>query len=174
MKTEAKIVLGLLLITVVLSSYAGVAWWFYGQGRIAEKAEYTERDRQAAVDANEQQHARRAELDEQRDNYENAIVAVTRNYEDRLKEKDREKAAAVVAARTGGLFIAAKCPELATGLPGAAAASGVSDGGGKARLSDEASEFLIAEAGRADQVTERLSALQVAHQHLYEFCRSRK
>lgn len=174
MNGEAKAVIIFLMISVALAAFTGAVYIGYSQGRVTEKAEWVERDREATAKAAEEQRARRAELDGQRQTYEAAITIVTRNYEDRIKEKDREKTAAVTAARARGLFIDAKCPESSAGLPAAAATNGVADGSGKVRLSDAASEFLIAEASRADRLAERLTALQIEHRALYEFCRGAK
>ena len=78
----------------------------------------------------------------------------------KLKEKDLEEANALNRARTGGLFVNAKCPSGADTVPGASSSSGSSDGETRVELPQADGEFLIRFAAEADRITEQLSACQ--------------
>ncbi len=91
----------------------------------------------------------------------NSRVAQTEQlFNKKLKEKDLEEANALDRARTGGLFINAKCPSGSDSMPGASSSSGSGDGETRVELPQADGEFLIRLASEADRVTEQLSACQ--------------
>jgi len=91
----------------------------------------------------------------------NARVAKTEQlFNQKLKEKSREEDDAVNRARTGGLFVNAKCPNRQDAVPGASADSSAGNGETRVELPQADGEFLIRLAAEADRVTEQLSACQ--------------
>lgn len=88
------------------------------------------------------------------------VVQTEQLYNKKLKEKSNEEADALNRARTGGLFVNAKCPNAQGAVPGATSDSAASDGETRVELPKEDGEFLIRLAAEADRVTEQLSACQ--------------
>jgi hypothetical protein len=89
------------------------------------------------------------------------LASIDARYQTKLKEKDNALTAARAAARHYGLFVTATCPPADRGAAGSTPAGpGIGDGAARVRLSDEAADFLVGEAARADAVVEQLTACQ--------------
>lgn len=84
----------------------------------------------------------------------------SKQYQTKLQEKDREKADAILRARTDGLRVDVQASPSKDGVSSASAGSGRCDGGETARLSTEASERLVSLLSEADKVVEQLAACQ--------------
>lgn len=89
-----------------------------------------------------------------------SVAAISQAYQDKLQEKDREKDRAIASARANGLFVTTKRPRCGNTVPATGPGTGGRDGETRSELSDEASEFFIAEAVRADKIVEQLKAAQ--------------
>jgi hypothetical protein len=122
-------------------------------GNVYDKERAEAREQAAAALAKAQSDAR---AQEQRN--VKRMGEIDRAYQDKLKHKDRERVAAVAAARAGGLYIHAACP--ATGVSGTATGTGSGDGTTRIRLPDADADFLLGLAAEADQVAEQLHACQ--------------
>lgn len=88
------------------------------------------------------------------------MAAISKAYQEKLLEKDHEKDRAIASARASGLFIRTKRANCGNAVPAAGAASSGRDGETRSELSDEASEYFIAEANRADKIVDQLTACQ--------------
>lgn len=89
------------------------------------------------------------------------LVAVDTVYQTKLQEKDHALDVARTAAHVGGLWVNAACPPVAGNAAATApAAAGLGDGQTRVRLSEQAADFLIGEASRADRIVEQLTACQ--------------
>jgi hypothetical protein len=149
-----------MLVALLLSMIAiGAGGVYYGKK--LERGEWTEREAKINADAARQidDAAKAAAARTQAGAV--AIADVSAWYQGKLKEKDRAKDRAVSDALAGGLFVDAKCPSAAVGVPNAATPESGRDGGTRVRLSDEASVFLVGEATRADKIADQLSACQL-------------
>ena len=88
------------------------------------------------------------------------VTAVSAKYQNSLKEKQSEEAAAIDRARTDGLYINARCEDAAGAVPSASDATSGHHGEARARLPDATAEALLQLAAEADRVTEQLTACQ--------------
>lgn len=90
----------------------------------------------------------------------NRIAQSEKLYLTKLKEKSHEENFAIDRARTGGLFINAKCPSRLDAMPDATQLAGSGHGETRVELPKKDGEFLIRLAAEADRVTEQLTACQ--------------
>jgi hypothetical protein len=88
------------------------------------------------------------------------VAQTEQMFNKKLKEKNLEEVNALNRARTGGLFVNAKCPSSVNAMSGAAKNSSSGDGETRVELHQADGEFLIRFAAEADRITEQLSACQ--------------
>ncbi len=84
----------------------------------------------------------------------------SKQYQTKLQEKDREKAAALERFRSDGLRISVEASAGQGGVPGDPANSCRCDGGTTAKLSDEVAQRLVERRVEADKIVEQLTACQ--------------
>lgn len=84
----------------------------------------------------------------------------SKQYQVKLQEKDREKAAALERFRSDGLRISVEASASKDGVPGDPANSCRCDGGATAKLSDEVAQRLVERRTEADKIVEQLTACQ--------------
>lgn len=84
----------------------------------------------------------------------------SKQYQTKLQEKDREKAAALERFRSDGLRISVEASAGQNGVPGDPANSCRCDGGTTAKLSDEVAQRLVERRTEADKIVEQLTACQ--------------
>jgi hypothetical protein len=96
--------------------------------------------------------------------YEQKLATVQNNvekaYVKKLKAVEIERNNLSALAKSNKLFIDATCENSGSQLPETASGSSVNNGREKARLSREASEFLISIAADADEIVHQLNACQ--------------
>jgi hypothetical protein len=85
---------------------------------------------------------------------------VEKAYVKKLKAVEIERNNLSALAKSNKLFIDATCENSGSQLPETASGSSVNNGREKARLSREASEFLISIAADADEIVHQLNACQ--------------
>jgi hypothetical protein len=88
------------------------------------------------------------------------IAVHSAQYQIALKERQGEEADAIDRARTGGLFINAKCSSGGDGVSEATSGASGRNGATRVELPKEDGEFLIRLAAEADRITEQLKACQ--------------
>jgi prophage endopeptidase len=132
-------------------------WWLGGSLKQGEWDAARVKDSEAVAVALKESHdqaiAKERELTQK-------LNSQSKQYQAKLQEKDREKAAAIERARIDGLRVDVQASSSKDGVSGAAPGSCRCDGGETARLSAEASERLISLLSEADQVVEQLAACQ--------------
>jgi len=84
----------------------------------------------------------------------------SKQYQTKLQEKDREKAAALERFRSDGLRISVEASAGQDGVSGDPANSCRCDGGTTAKLSDEVAQRLVERRTEADKIVEQLTACQ--------------
>lgn len=84
----------------------------------------------------------------------------SKQYQVKLQEKDREKAAALERFRSDGLRISVEASGDKAGVSGDPADSCRCDGGTTAKLSDEVAQRLVERRVEADKIVEQLTACQ--------------
>ena len=94
--------------------------------------------------------------------YEQKLATVQNNVEKAYVKKinDVKKQRDDAIAKSNGLFIDATCQDSRSQLPETSSGSSVNNGREKARLSREASEFLVSIAADADEIVYQLNACQ--------------
>lgn len=141
-------------LVIVISSY------FYGHhtGVKSTMATWEKEKSTANQEAFEKLTAANAQV---RD-YEQKLATVQNNVEKAYVKKisDVKKQRDDAIAKSNGLFIDASCQDGRGKLPETASGSSVNNGREKARLSREASEFLISIAADADEIVHQLQACQ--------------
>jgi len=144
-------------IGVVVAAAFGAGWsWNGDRLQAAWDAEKAELNAEAVEAV---QAAMSNALEAERDAAQK-LAATSTKYQKALKEKQGEEAAAIDRARTGGLFINAKCPSSGDGVSEASSGASGRDGETRVELPREDGEFLIRLAAEADRVTEQLNACQ--------------
>lgn len=154
------LILGALVIWI--SSLGVVGVWQHKAGSAGERTVWETREAKINADtanAIAAQSKLVADLEHKRAQDINNVAA---DYEDQLKGKQNALNAARAAAKSTGLFVhGAACPApIASGVSGAAAGSGVSDGPKDIRLPAETSDFLLGLASESDTVVAQLTACQ--------------
>lgn len=149
---------------VAVLALAGAGAKGYSLGKDNVRAEYAARDLQAAADA---QAAYKAIAEKYRAKEQadaQALATVANDYERRLKDARGKTTVAMDALRSGALRLRdpGAVGQQAGGncAPETPPSTGKRDGEKGAGLSDQASEFLLTEAARADAYTEQLAACQ--------------
>ena len=84
----------------------------------------------------------------------------SKQYQTKLQEKDREKAAALERLRSDRLRVSIETSAGENGVPGDTADSCRCDGGKTAKLSDEVAQRLVERRAEADRIVEQLTACQ--------------
>jgi prophage endopeptidase len=146
-------------VVIVVSLTAGA--YFYGNhvGSVTTTVAWQAREAKAASRSAEVlQAAQDRAIAAERDNAKK-LAEASASYQEKLKEKDREKAAAVASTRR--LFVGTVGPQgCGNPLPSTGAGAPGRDGETRSELSKPAAEFLIGEASRADKIVEQLTACQ--------------
>jgi prophage endopeptidase len=143
---------------------AAVGLYAYGRHDGAKITEATWQAREAAEQAKAAQRIsdlnREARAQERR--HAEALAAISAGYQAKLQrnEDDKNRVIADLRARAVRLSIPARCPAPRGGAGDAAASAGGRDGAARAELSDEAAQFLVGEASRADAIVHQLTACQ--------------
>lgn len=145
---------GLAALAVVLCAFA-TGWNLSAKyAKNVYDKQKAEADSQQARDfANAQQSARAREQE-----LTQRIAGIDREYQEKIKAKDKERMAALAVARSRGLYVRAACPN--GSLPDAATGTRSGDGTARVRLSEPDAGFLLGLASEADQITEQLAACQ--------------
>lgn len=145
-------------------SLAGVGWWQRNDGETVERSAWQARENAELVTANGkiktlEEGARKAEQDKAA-----ALAAISTDYERKLSDANKQRAADAAAVRAGSLRLRdpsapglRACGSLPTE---AAAGTGQRDGGAAGELSGEATQFLFDLTADADQVAIQLQACQ--------------
>lgn len=154
----------LIIALVWIASLVGVGSWQNSDGETVERSAWQGRENKELVDANAaikalEEKSRKAEQDHAAE-----LGAIATNYEGKLSDATKQRAADLAAIRAGTLRLrdpgaSGKCP-VGDPMPGIAAGAGVGDGRAAGELSGIASEFLLSEASRADSLAEQLAAAQ--------------
>ena len=156
------VIIGALVIWI--ASLVGVGYWQNGAGHVAERTTWQTRENTDLRAANfkiitleegsrkaEQQHA-------------TALATVSSDYERKLSDANKQRAADAVALRAGTLRLrdpSAAGTHACGGLGiEVGAGAGRRDGGAPGELSATASEFLLELASDADDVVRQLAACQ--------------
>lgn len=145
-------------------SLAGVGYWQNNAGHVAERTAWQTSENGELRMANDriktlEEDARKAEQDKAV-----ALDAISTDYERKLSDANKQRAADIAAVRAGSLRLRDPNP---TGLRAcgglateAAASAGQRDGGAAGELSTAASGFLLDLANEADDVARQLTACQ--------------
>lgn len=145
-------------------SLAGVGWWQRSDGETVERSAWQGRDNTELVAANGkiktlEEDARKAEQDKAA-----ALTAISTDYERKLSDANKQRAADAAAVRAGSLRLrdpSAPGLHACGGLAAeTAAGTGQRDGGAAGDLSAAASGFLLDLANEADDVARQLAACQ--------------
>ena len=154
----------LALLVALGLSLAGVGYWQRSDGETAERSAWQGRENAELVAANGkvktlEEGARKAEQDKAA-----ALAAISTDYERKLSDANKQRAADAVAVLAGSLRLRdpsspglRACGSLPTE---AAAGTGQRDGGAAGELSAAASGFLLGLANEADDVSRQLAACQ--------------
>lgn len=146
------------------ASLFGVGYWQNDAGHVAERTTWQTRENTELRDVNAkiktlEEGNRKAEQE-----HATALASVSTDYERKLSDANKQRAADVAAVRAGNLRL--RDPS-ATGLRACGslgvevgASPGRRDGGTAGELSAEASGFLLDLASDADDVTRQLTACQ--------------
>lgn len=156
------IIIGLLIAWAL--SLVGVGAWQNEAGHVAERVEWQARENKELVDANAAIKALEEKYRKAEQDHAAALGAIATNYEGKLSNATKQRAADLAAIRAGTLRLrdpgaSGKCPD-GDPMPGIAAAPGVGDDRAAGELSQRANEFLLGEASRADSIAEQLAACQ--------------
>ena len=147
-----------------IASLAGVGIWQNTAGHVAERTTWQTRENDQLRTANAliktlEDDARRTEQ-----GHAKALATISTDYQGRLSNATKQIAADRAAVRNGTLRLrdpgAAGLCANTSNMPGIAASASGRDGGTDSRLSDQAAEFLLSEADRADSVVDQLNACQ--------------
>lgn len=155
------------LLALVLAwgaSLAGVGWWQRHDGAAAERAVWLLRDNEAARAAGQRIKALEEGVRRAEQAHAQALAAISTDYERKLNDANKQRAADAAAVRAGTLRL--RDPD-APGLracggvaPAIAAAAGRGDGGAAGELSSAAVGFLLDFANDADDTARQLQACQ--------------
>lgn len=159
-----RVLAALLLIAVVLAAFYSYGHQQFGLGKQAERSAWLARENTQLVAANAKIKQLQEQYRQQEQDAADAIVVISKNYQEDLKhvkaDKDR-----VIAGLRGGAFrlripVAAPVPTLGSAAAEVAAATGRRDAEARAELSVEASEFLVGLASESDEVVKQLGRCQ--------------
>ncbi|KVW99507.1 lysis system i-spanin subunit Rz [Thiobacillus denitrificans] len=139
--------------------------YFYGVSAGVDRTETAWQAREATINAASAVAIQSAETKARTAERKSAteVAVVSTEYQQKLRNIANEKDRIIAGLRVinGGLFIDTRRPQTCeNSVPAAGPGPGGRDGRTRAELSVEASDFLIGEASRADQVVEQLTACQ--------------
>lgn len=152
------------LIAAWIASLVGVGYWQNGAGHVDERTTWQARENGELRTANAtikalQEKARKSEHD-----HAAALSAVSSDYERKLGDANKQRAADAAALRAGTLRLRdpnptglRSCGSLGTQI---GASPGGRDGAQGGELSDAAAEFLLDLASDADDIARQLAACQ--------------
>lgn len=147
-----------------LASLAGVGYWQNEAGHVAERSTWQGRENTELRTANDkiktlEEDARKAEQAKAA-----ALASIATDYERKLSDANKQRAADVAAVRAGTLRLRDPDPPgiRASGsvAPETAPGPGRGDGGAAGELSAAASGFLLDLANEADDVARQLTTCQ--------------
>jgi hypothetical protein len=156
------LIVGAMLLWV--ASLAGVGYWQNDAGHVAERSTWQGRENAELRTANSkiktlEEGARKAEQDKAV-----ALAAISTDYERKLSDANKQRAADTAAVRAGSLRLRdPSAPGLRAcgSIPAeTAAGTGQRDGESAGELSAAASEFLLSLVNEADDVARQLGACQ--------------
>lgn len=154
-----------LLVTVAVLAVL----YFYGQqqfglGEKAERALWLARENTGLVQANAKIKTLEEQYRTQEHKHAAAMAAISVQYQEDLKHVKATKDG-IIAGLRGGTFrlripVASPVPTYGGAASGVGASTGGCDGGTRAELSVEASEFLVGLTSEADEVVKQLGKCQ--------------
>ena len=154
-----------ILIAALAALGLAIGAYFYGRsdGKAIERASWTEQQNSDLRTANRALDAAHRKNRDQEAQSAQKVAAVSTAYQKDLANANRTKDIAMAALRSGALVLrdpAPSSPPASGGTAEAAACPAGRDGREAGRLSDQAAEFLVSEASRADSYVAQLSACQ--------------
>lgn len=163
----------------IIGALGAAGWGLYStgdeNGRTAEHAAWLERDNEDLRAAQNALETARAKVRELEAKAVKDLAAADAAHQRRLADEKQKHADFIAGVRSGSIVLRdpgnTAGPEACAGrAPGAAPAPGDGDGAGGVRLSREASEFLWAEAERADVIAAKLTYAQQVIVAIYAAC----
>lgn len=160
----AKRLAALLVIAAIAGAIYAYGQHQFGLGETAEKARWQSRENKELKDANASIKTLEEKYRAQEHWHAEQLAAVSKNYQEELKnakvEKDR-----VIAGLRGGAFrlripVAAAGKACGNSTAETPTAAGGRDGETRSELSPAAAEFLVGLASECDDVTRQLGAAQ--------------
>jgi hypothetical protein len=154
----------LAFVVAWIGSLAAVGRWQNDAGHTAERVAWQAKEVAEVTAANAKitQLEDAARVAEQA--HVTAVAAISTTYEGKLQNAKAQAAADVAAVRARTIVLhdpgaISACPG-GSGSPETAAGAGGRDGAAGRQLSDDAAQFLLGEANRADAIVEQLNACQ--------------
>ena len=143
-------------VCIVLGSY------FYGVSNGKAEIEAKWQTRESKINAESAQKIATANARVLAAERKNAadVADISGAYQKKLQEKDHEKDRAIASARASGLFVSTKRSSCGNAVPQAGPGPSGRDDPPRSELSDEASEYFVSEAHRANKIVEQLTACQ--------------
>lgn len=140
----------------------------FERGRKQAEAAYAQRDNEALRSAHAEIDRLNLRIRAQEDQLTAKGAEIDQRRQKEIDDARAQRERDIVAVRAGFRLRDPGCAGSATGIPGSAGSSGrapatapgVGDDAARCRLSGEATEFLLGEADRADEVVRQLGAAQ--------------
>lgn len=152
------------LIAAWIASLVGVGFWQNDAGHVAERTEWQTRENGELRTANATIKALQEQARKDEQTHAAALAAISTDYERKLSDANKQRAADAAAVRSGSLRLRdPSAPGLRAcgSLPAeTAAGTGQRDGGAAGELSAAASGFLLDLANESDDVARQLAACQ--------------
>ena len=146
------------------ASLFGVGWWQNDAGHVAERTEWQTRENGELRTANATIKALQEQARKDEQTHAAALAAVSTDYERKLSDANKQRAADAAALRAGTLRLRDPNPPGLRACGGLAAQVGAStgrrDGPEGGELSEAAAGFLLELASDADDVARQLAACQ--------------
>lgn len=161
LKLNPWIYLGVLLFW--LASMAAVGAWQNRTGHKVEEAKWLKKENTELVTANAEIVRLTAEATKNKAKHEEALVAISTDYQKEINDVESEKTKFIVGVRNGSIVLRQPARPKSTGESGVSetvASSSGCDGQADTELYPETAEFLSSEAARADKIVLQLDACQ--------------
>lgn len=147
-----------------LLSLAGVGYWQYGVGQDAERVEWQDRENEELRTANATITLLQNEARQTEQAHAKRLAETSGKYEKEKAHEIAKRERVIADLRSGAVRLRdpGTTGQRACGSEGCgiAAAPGKCDGPAGGELSGQLAEFLVSEAGRADEVVRQLQACQ--------------